>query len=171
MTRKRVGSTLVWLICFTWTSSAPFSLALQNPNTDPILEGRFSEKDLASRYSWFEDGKQKYTPDDITVEALLPYSRRLSFVVVMGTWCSDSQKHVPAFFKLMEVLHIPETDIALIGVDRNKSSGDPEVDRLHIAYVPTFIVFYNGKEVGRIVENPRISLENDLLQMLPRPTS
>jgi len=35
--------------------------------------------------------------------------------------------------------------------------------------VPTFIVFYKNKEVGRIVENPKISLERDLLQLLQNP--
>ena len=56
-----------------------------------------------------------------------------------------------------------------IGVDRNKSSSTVDVARLRFEYAPTFIAFYNGKEVGRIVENPGISLEDDLLQMLLNP--
>jgi hypothetical protein len=155
-----------WLGCFALTFCVLFSVAPQKLAVDTILEGRLSQKVLASRYAWFEEGKQKYVPDESTVKALLPYCRQLRFVVVMGTWCSDSRTHVPPFFKLMEALQIPEKHIELIGVDRNKQSSKADLSPLHISYVPTFVVLYEGKEVGRIVENPEVSLEHDLLQIL-----
>ena len=68
----------------------------------------------------------------------------------------------------MGALHIPEERINLIGVDREKQSS-VDLSQLNIEYVPTFIVFYKGKELGRIIENPRISLEADLLQLLQNP--
>ncbi len=160
-----------WLLCLALTGSVLFSvvsMTSQTTDTDTILVGRLSQKEVASRYSWFEDGKQKYQPDDGTVKALLPYTPQLQFVVVMGTWCSDSRKHVPPFYRLMGSLHIPEERIDLIGVDREKHS-PVDLSQLNIEYVPTFIVFYKGKELGRIVENPRISLEADLLQLLQNP--
>ena len=160
-----------WLLYLAFTGSilfSMFSMAGQTADTDTILEGRLSQKEVASRYSWFDDGKQKYIPDENTVKALLPYAQQLRFVVVMGTWCSDSRKHVPAFYGLMEALHIPDKRIDLIGVDRSKHS-PVDIASFHIEYVPTFIVFYKGKELGRIIENPSISLEKDLLQMLRNP--
>lgn len=162
-----------WLLCFALivTILLPiFSMGAHRTDTDTILEGRLSQKELASRCSWFEEGKQKYMPDESTVRELLPYSRQLRFVVVMGTWCGDSRKYVPGFYRLMEVLRIPEKRIELIGVNREKHT-PADMARLHIEYVPTFIVFYKGKELGRIVENPSISLENDLLQMLQHPAA
>ena len=155
-----------WLGCFALTCCVLFSVAPPKLGADTILKGVLSQKALASRYAWFEEGKQKYVPDESTVKALLPYSRQLRFVVVMGTWCSDSRTHVPPFFKLMEALQIPEKHIELIGVDRNKQSSKTDLSPLHISYVPTFVVLYEGKEVGRIVENPEVSLEHDLLQIL-----
>jgi hypothetical protein len=157
-----------WVSCFALTWSLLFSIVLTGTDTDAILEGRLLQKDLA-RYSWFRDSKDNYTPDSSTVKALLPYARQLRFIVVMGTWCSDSRKHVPPFYKLMKSLHIPERNIELIGVDRNKHSRTVDVAPLHFEYAPTFIVFYKGKEVGRIVENTRVSIEEDLLQMLLNP--
>jgi len=137
-------------------------------DAETIMEGRLSQKKVASHCSWFEDGKQKYMPDETTVKALLPYARQLRFVIVMGTWCGDSRLHVPAFYRLMEALRIPEKRIELIAVDRQKATS-VDIAPLRIAYVPTFIVFYKGKELGRIIENPRISLEADLLQLLQNP--
>jgi thiol-disulfide isomerase/thioredoxin len=162
-----------WLLCFALTGSvllSTFSMAAQTTDTDTIMEGRLSQKDVASHCPWFEDGKQKYMPDESTVKALLPYARQLRFVVVMGTWCGDSRMHVPPFYRIMDALRIPENRIELIGVDRKKDTS-VDIAALHIEYVPTFIVFYKGKEIGRIVENPDVSIEKDLLQMLQNPAA
>jgi hypothetical protein len=156
---------MTWFSCFALACSALLAMPRQT-DTDEILEGRISQKDLSARYSWFDDTKQKYLPDERVVNALLPYSRQLDFVVVLGTWCSDSQKHVPALYALMDALHIGDKHIELIGVDRQKRCETVDVAPLRIEYVPTFIVFYKGKEIGRIVEAPKVSLEKDLLQML-----
>ena len=163
---KRHGTALVnGFACFALACSV---LLAGTPQTDTneILEGRISQKDLSTRYPWFEETKQQYMPDAGLVEALQPYSPQLHFVVVMGTWCGDSRKQVPAFFSLMDALHVRDKQIELIGVDRQKRSGDVDVAPLRIEYVPTFIVFYKGKEIGRIVEKPKVSLEEDLLQLL-----
>ena len=37
---------------------------------------------------------------------------------------------------------------------------------LDIQRTPTFIFFKNGVEIGRIVETPRDSLENDILKIV-----
>jgi hypothetical protein len=157
-----------WLLSLALTGSILFSIfpiAAQTTDTDTILVGRLSQKEVASRFSWFEDGKQKYMPDENTVKALLPYAPQLRFIVVMGTWCADSRNHVPPFYRLTEALQISEKRIELIGLDRQKNS-PLDMAPPNIEYVPTFIVFYKGRELGRIIENPRVSLEMDLLQML-----
>jgi hypothetical protein len=41
-------------------------------DTDEILQGRISQKDLSARYSWFEDTKHEYIPDESVVNALRP---------------------------------------------------------------------------------------------------
>jgi hypothetical protein len=163
---KRSGTMLVnWFACLALACSVLPAMTPQ-ADTDEILEGRISQKDLSARYSWFDDTRQKYLPDDSVVNALMPYSRQLDFVVVMGTWCSDSHKHVPAFYALMDALQIGDKHIELIGVDRQKRGGTVDVTPMRIESIPTFIVFYKGKEIGRIVEAPQVSLEQDLLQML-----
>jgi thiol-disulfide isomerase/thioredoxin len=165
MTKRRETLLVNWFVCFALACSALSAMTPQT-DTDEILEGRISPKDLSGRYSWFDDTRQKYVPDDSVVNALQPYSRQLNFVVVMGTWCPDSHKHVPAFYTLMDALHVGDKHIELIGVDREKRSSTVDVAPLRIEHVPTFIVFYKGKEIGRIVEAPKVSLEHDLLQLL-----
>ncbi|MET3113653.1 thiol-disulfide isomerase/thioredoxin [Pedobacter sp. CG_S7] len=86
--------------------------------------------------------------------------------IVWGAWCSDSQLHVPHFYKVLEALAFPKNQVTLINVDRDKKSDTYNIDHLNIERVPTFIIFESGKELGRIVENPNESFEADLLHLL-----
>ena len=43
-----------------------------------------------------------------------------------------------------------------------------EYNKLDIQSVPTFIIFKNNIEAGRIIENPVTSLEQDLVNILTR---
>ena len=51
-----------WLGCFALTCCVLFSVAPQKFGADTILEGRLSQKVLASHYAWFEEGKQNTCP-------------------------------------------------------------------------------------------------------------
>jgi thiol-disulfide isomerase/thioredoxin len=90
------------------------------------------------------------------------------FLVFLGTWCGDSKREVPRFMKIADMAGIPADRIRLCGVDRAKKSPDGLAAPYEIVRVPTFIVFRNGKEEGRIVERPLGTLEGDLLTILAR---
>lgn len=90
----------------------------------------------------------------------------VDIVVVMGTWCGDSKREVPRFLKIVDLASIPLQQVKFYGVDRTKKSSDGITKRYNIERVPTFIFFKNDKEVGRIVESPRNSLEEDILSIL-----
>lgn len=87
-------------------------------------------------------------------------------VVVFGTWCGDSKRNVPRFLKLADLASIPPERIRFYGVDRSKKSSDGVTERYHIERVPTFIFLKNGNEVGRIIESPKHSMEDDILAIL-----
>jgi thiol-disulfide isomerase/thioredoxin len=85
----------------------------------------------------------------------------------MGTWCSDSRREVPRFLKLLDVLNFNSSaGLKIICVDDNKKGKGDEVDGLNIELVPTFILSQKGKEIGRIIESPKLTLEKDLLGII-----
>jgi hypothetical protein len=69
----------------------------------------------------------------------------------------------------MDHLNFPEEKITLIGVNRNKKAPLKDYQNLQIEKVPTFIIYKNQKEIGRIVESPLKSLEKDLLNIIINP--
>jgi thiol-disulfide isomerase/thioredoxin len=87
-------------------------------------------------------------------------------MVFLGSWCGDTKRELPRFLKIMEFLKFPETKIKLIGVDRTKKAPVYTENIWNIEFVPTFIFLKNGMEIGRIVEQPVASLEQDMKQIL-----
>lgn len=105
-----------------------------------------------------------YTPDAATMIELKKLVKKEKITIVFGTWCGDSKVNVPNFFKILDALHFKEKNVELIAVDGNKKAENGIIDGLEIKMVPTFIVYdQTGKELGRIIEGPKTTLEGDLL--------
>lgn len=113
--------------------------------------------------------KQNYDTVHISndfIEMIKSLHSGIDFIVVLGTWCGDSKREVPRFLKIVDLSLISPAQIQFYGVDRTKKSSDGVTDRYNIERVPTFIFLKHGKEVGRIVESPKNSLEEDMLVIL-----
>jgi len=108
----------------------------------------------------------KYELDSALLLQIAPLLKGKKITVVMGTWCGDSRYQVPHFYKITDALSIPEKDIRLICVDGTKQAENGLIDGLDIQKVPTFILYDEGKEIGRIIESPKETLETDLLAIL-----
>lgn len=109
-----------------------------------------------------------YQPDQSTIQDLKPLLKDKKITIVIGTWCGDSQYQLPHFYKMLDALKITEKDITLICVDRSKKAENGLIDGMNITNVPTFIVSENGKELGRITESPRETLEKDMLSIFAK---
>lgn len=90
----------------------------------------------------------------------------VSLKVVLGNWCEDSQREVPRLMKILETPALKNVATAYYLVDREKYCADPEVQKLEVKFVPAIIVYRNGKELGRIIETPQGSLEENLAAIL-----
>ena len=111
---------------------------------------------------------ESYAPDSATLAALKPLMEGVKVTIVMGTWCGDSKLQVPHFYKITDQLGLTEKDMTLICVDGQKKAENGLIDNMNIERVPTFIFNKDGKEIGRIVESPRDTLEKDALEMLSK---
>ena len=120
---------------------------------------------------WFVLGYNEYQPKDSFVVRLRPLLLDKKIVVVMGTWCSDSQLDVPHLINLLDELEFDRTRIDIWGIDRKKTEPANILSKYEIKYVPTIIVYdKDGKEIARIVEKPEVSLEQDLIKLLSGET-
>ena len=111
----------------------------------------------------FEEYYQIYQPDQGVINQLKQKKEGIDILIVLGTWCSDSQEQVPKFFKILDKIRFDKKNLQLICVNSDKEAPEGETADYNIQKVPTFIIFRKGREIGRIVETPYTSLEKDLL--------
>lgn len=115
---------------------------------------------------WFNSEFDNYSVDSVVLNDVSGKLKDVKIILVMGTWCSDSRREVPRFYKILEYLQFDLKNLSLICVDRTKTAPDCEVEKLEIKFVPTFIFYKDDIEIGRIVETPKESLEKDLAAII-----
>ncbi|MEA1896382.1 MAG: thioredoxin family protein [Bacteroidota bacterium] len=117
--------------------------------------------------TWFDMNYESYSPDQKALENLRNIDKqKLTVKIVLGTWCPDSRREVPVFFRVADEIGIPDEKLSIICVNRMKEFPGTDISHLDINFVPTFIFFRSGTEIGRIIESPAESIENDILKIL-----
>ncbi len=136
----------------------------------PIVVGICTRTALmdSSLGKWFEVNYNVYGVDTVTLKTVKPLLKDYSIKIVMATWCGDSRREVPRFYKILDFLGYPDSNVTLVCVDRHKQGLAEETKGLNIQRVPTFIFYRNGEEKGRIIERPVESLEKDMWKILKR---
>jgi len=109
-----------------------------------------------------------YNPKPEFLERLRVLARGVRVEVFLGTWCSDSKAHVSEYFKVLEIADTPLIQTSYIAVPEDKTKRAPYYQGKDILKIPTFIVFVDGLEKGRIIEVPQKSVEEDLVEIIER---
>lgn len=115
---------------------------------------------------WFDSRYSEYNTDEKVIEKLKPVINDYTIKGFMGTWCGDSKRNVPRFYKILEETGFDQEYFELITVGRNKKTPDNLQEGFDLIRVPTFIFMKDGKEVGRFVERPRETMEKDILKIV-----
>jgi len=116
--------------------------------------------------SWFDKNFDTYTVDQATVEKFNPFLKDVKIKTFMGTWCGDSKRETPHFYKVLDAAGFNYDNLTLITVSRQKDTPQGFEKDLNILRVPTIIFYREGKEIGRYVEYARESLEKDMYAIL-----
>ncbi|NVK08361.1 MAG: thioredoxin family protein [Tenacibaculum sp.] len=149
-------------------ASTPKNLATKNENGN--LVGIATKKDFQQEpygSDWFNDFYSYYETDKGTVEKLKPYLKDIKIKGFMGTWCGDSKREIPNFYKILDEAEFDYKNLELVTVNRQKKANGLE-EGFNVIRVPTFIFYKDGKEIGRFVEHAieDSSVEEDFLKIL-----
>lgn len=107
-----------------------------------------------------------YIPNSDAIQTIHNYPKPLEIKVFWGDWCKDSKKHVPGFIKSMEFAENKNIQVVYINLNRQKKEPAEAIAGWDIQHIPTFVVISNGKEVGRVVETPKTTIEQDIAEIL-----
>lgn len=143
-------------------------LGIDEKTGKSILLGKVDREALVdSNFAWWFNSAYKfYKPESAIINELKIIDLSTTNIkLILGTWCSDSRREVPRFFKIIDLIEYPESQIEIIAVNRDKvvPKSVEEID--DIEFVPTFIFYNENEEAGRIVETPDETLEEDMLEI------
>ncbi len=126
------------------------------------------EQVLSASQEWKEnyDGFQ---PKSEQIDALKSkLGNDLKIEIYLGLWCPDSRRNVPPFLKILDEIKTP-IPVRFVSVQKKPTQQIRYyVDNVRVERVPTFIFRRGEKEIGRIVENPRVGLVEDMIAILSK---
>jgi len=119
-----------------------------------------------------------YQPQESALQLLRCYTEPVTVLIFFGSWCSDSKREVPHFFTTLDLIKNKNISAQLFGLDRTKKDAAGFAEAFKIEKVPTFIFLRGVRdfsiasttatsgELGRIIETPAITLEQDWVNAL-----
>ncbi len=123
-------------------------------------------EDLFSKYPEYISSFRLYNPEKNVIDSIRANLEDLEIKVFYGEWCSDCRLELPRFVSVIKALDTEDIEIEFIELNRNMDDGLGRAYEMNVLAVPTFIFFRNGKEIGRIIERPRVSMEWDFTEIV-----
>ena len=128
----------------------------------------FDDLNKELSFTWLNEVND-YKPSENVIEFLQAYLKPYTMVVFMGTWCDDSHYLIPRLERVLQLINYPKSSLTMYGVDRAKTTKSGDEKKYDITLVPTIILFKDGKEVGRITESVKKTIEDDLAAIISYP--
>jgi len=142
------------------------TMQAQTQNENLLLGSGIEQKQILATGQNWQTNYNAFQATENLLRAIRIQKSELTITAVFGSWCEDSETWLPQLLKLLYATQFPANQTQLIGVDRSKKIDLPNFADLKIEFLPTFIFYRNGKEIGRFVESPKTTFETDLLNIL-----
>ena len=115
-------------------------------------------------YTWFPKQYDAYQPDLNGFDSA--NLKQISIKIFMGTWCHDSKREVPRLYKILDELYYDYENFEIIGLTKDKKGYFQDYATFGITNTPTIIFYRNDMEIGRIIEEPKGSLEDQMSRII-----
>ena len=149
-------------------AQSDYDRSVDKENEAVVFKGQvnFGDFEKEPTFGWLQSGAEKYSPDSSSIKFLRKAMPTYKIVVLLGTWCEDSQLLIPKLYKTLQASNYPMEQLSMYGVDRAKQAKYVEHQLYRLERVPTIIVFKGFMEVGRIVESVDKTIEQDLTRII-----
>jgi len=137
-------------------------------STGMQAQEKISRQDILNGGDEWREGYRNHRIDErLLAELRAKIPPNLVIEVYLALWCHDSRVNLPKFIKIMDRLEDSRIQINYYSCRRKAG---PEVrfyvENRQVTRIPTFIFYHQDREVGRIVENPRYTLIEDMIDLL-----
>lgn len=123
-------------------------------------------ENLFSKYPEYKSSVGLYTLEKNVIDSIRANLEDLEIKVFYGEWCPDCRLELPRFISVIKALDTEDIEMEFIELNRNMDDGLGKAYEMNVLAVPTFIFLRDGKEIGRIIERPRVSMEWDFAEIV-----
>lgn len=140
-----------------------------------VLFGEVTREDIAKYLPDWNAEYFEYEPDRRLTADLAKYLKDVQITSVLGTWCGDSRREIPRLWRILEEVGYPVSRMKMYAVGSSRFTADMQIPKDVLNWsgitrkfysadaVATIIFERNGVELGRIIESPEVTLEEDIL--------
>jgi len=155
----------ITLVALLFTTVLMFSSGCYSSSseTDDAI-GHVTTEQIKSEFQTFGDNYQAFQLADEDIERIAQWPESINVKVYFGTWCHDSQREIPKLFRIADAS--PNVNYSWVALDRTKSDPQSLAKLAGVKFTPTIVVYNNEQEIGRIIERPKVSLVDDLEQII-----
>ena len=161
---------ILWLLSFLFMimiAKSEYVITRDTANK-VVISGKINWEDWQKHAEWQDYKADEYKINTAFSDSILQIMKlnKITFMLFAGSWCSDSKEQMPKLYKVLSYCNYPINNIELYGVDRKKEESSGIAKALQILNVPTLIIIKNNNEIGRIVETPSHSWEEDIFNFI-----
>lgn len=144
----------------------PYAEEIAAESDAPVLVGEVTREQIESLVPDWVRAQVEAEIDTEAAQALASVPPA-EIIVYLGTWCSDSRREVPRFWRALDQTGgLVQFSVEYVAVDEDKQEPAQRLEDVDLRYVPTFVVRRDGEELGRVVEVAETGIERDLLALL-----
>ncbi len=170
ITMKKILYIFIIILPFC-TKAQEYNKTSLDEKGNVFLIGKTNTKAFDKKpFEWYNKNYTNYITNNNVIKKLKDSLKNYTIKAFYGTWCGDSKRELPRFYKVIEKANFTMDNLEAIAVDKKpdayKASPNGEEKGLNVHRVPTFIFYKNGKEVNRIVEFPKQDFERDIYSIV-----
>ncbi len=132
-----------------------------------LISSERLERNLVFEKPMWKQIYEEYQFDPGIIEVLSSKISKVGSInIYFAFWCGDSENNVPPFQRILDEIGDTGIKVNYYVVQRKKPGEKYYFENLKVERIPTFVFFKDGKEIGRIIENPKVTLEEDFLEIV-----
>ncbi len=144
--------------------SAPGVRVRIEPASSPV--GEITLEDLARSHPVYLRRAAAYHPNQGKIQLLRALAEPVEVLAFFGTWCQTCKEFLPQLIKTVQEVSSPNLALRLVALDEDMQDPSGLSVEHGIVATPTFVVLFEGEEIGRMEEAPSGSVEANLVSIL-----
>lgn len=129
------------------------------------LVGEVSEGVLLAHSPVYRVIRDAYKPGAKALGSIKQISKKTDIVVMFASWCPTCKRIIPKFLRIKDEAANRNLSIRYIGIAMGGSEPRPLLEQYGYDY-PCLIFYQDGKEIGRVIGEPPVPLEEAIVATL-----